>query len=117
MNNDLDVTRDVKNTKGLKLKIDSNIGYIINGVVLLIGIYFRLKGNVTYSVALGDSGSIVVSLLKGFSLTSGRSLIYLSLYGLLLTLVSKKDSLKEFYNYYMIAVIFLTIGSLVYFVV
>lgn len=109
--------KDKNNSLKINLKSYRSLGFIVNLLILLIGIYFRLLDIECYSVTLGDKGSIVVSLLKSFSLTSGRSLIYLSVYGLILTFVNKEDSLKEFYNYYMVAVSLIAIGSIIYFVV
>lgn len=116
MINESDIKKEGSKNK-LSIKTNKKLGYVLNIVIFLIGAYFHLQGEITYAISLGDSGSITISLLKSFSINSGRSLIYLSIYGLILTLVSKKDSLKEFYTYYMIAVIFLTIGSLIYFII
>lgn len=98
------------------IEVGSGIGVCVNIVALLLGLYFNLTGDMTFSVVLGDNGSITSTLLKGFAISSGRGLLYLSVYGMVLTAFSKKAKLKEFYSYYMLAIICVSAGSLLYFI-
>lgn len=97
--------------------ISKKVGIVLSSIACLLSLYIRSKSTLKYNVVLGDMGSITKTLLRSFGISSGRSLIYVGLYGILLTIFSKTDNIKEFYSYYMIALISIMVGSLMYFIV
>ncbi len=105
------------NKKINPIQFNREVGLVINIGVVILGIVFRNINNIDMSVKLGDVGSIAKALLTSFSVVSGKTLIYIGLYGIVLSVVSKKESLKEFYTYYMVATILMSLGSLIYFVI
>lgn len=107
-----------KKEEKVKLNIGVGAGATISLLATFIGVYYRYIEEINISIALGDVGSISKSLLLGFALSSGKCLLYLGVYGLILSLVLKKnEGLKEFYSYYVLALIFIGLGSLIYFLI
>lgn len=99
----------------LSFKTEVNKLHIMLFILQLgLGVYYRWFLQMS-TIEIGDNGSLFKVLMLSISMMAGKSLIFISIYGLLLSIIRQKES--KFKSYYIISSVIIMSVSLIYFLV
>jgi hypothetical protein len=99
----------------LSFKTEVNKLHIMLFILQLgLGVYYRWFLQMS-TIEIGDNGSLFKVLMLSISMVAGKSLIFISIYGLLLSIIRQKES--KFKRYYIISSVIILSASLIYFLV
>lgn len=99
----------------LSFKTEVNKLHIMLFILQLgLGVYYRWFLQMS-TIEIGDNGSLFKVLMLSISMVAGKSLIFISIYGLLLSIIRQKES--KFKSYYIISSVIILSVSLIYFLV
>lgn len=99
----------------LSFKTEVNKLHIMLFILQLgLGVYYRWFLQMS-TIEIGDNGSLFKVLMLSISMMAGKSLIFISIYGLLLSIIRQKES--KFKSYYIISSVIMMSVSLIYFLV